>query len=100
MRRRLWFLTTSVVIVVAGLTTTADRPAEAAFPGVNGKIAFGRDLPENLEIFAMDPDGNGQTNLTNDVGADYFPAGSPDGRSIAFTRCPRPPTPATAKSSS
>jgi Tol biopolymer transport system component len=55
-------------------------------------IAFTRSLDDgNLEIFAMDPDGGGQTNLTNDAASDYAPAGSPDGRRIAFTRCPRPP---------
>ena len=40
MRCPLLFLTALAIILVAGLATTASRPAEAAFPGMNGKIAF------------------------------------------------------------
>ena len=39
------------------------------------------------DIYAMNPDGSGQTNLTNDLRADErSPAWSPDGTKIAFTR--------------
>ena len=48
-------------------------PAQAAFPGANGKIAFVRILtpaPDDFdyEIFTMSPDGTGITNLTNTPG--------------------------------
>jgi Bacterial Ig-like domain len=47
------------------LLTQAERPARAAFPGQNGKIAFVSDRDGNAEIYAMNPDGTGQINLTN-----------------------------------
>lgn len=68
-------------------------PAQAAFPGVNGKIAFSttrcQDQPGpaifNSEIFLMNADGSSQVNLTNAPGEnDDSPAWSPDGRRIAF----------------
>ena len=94
MRRRFLFMAAPVIILVAGLASPADRTAHAAFPGPNGQIAFDRQLTGgNSEIFVMHADGSGQTNLTNDPAFDYFPAGSPDGRRIAFTRCPQPPAP-------
>ena len=94
MPRRLVFLSATAIVLIAGVAATAIHVAQAAFPGPNGKIAFGRQLEGgNGEIFVMDADGSGQTNLTNDPAFDYFPAGSPDGMRIAFTRCPRPPAP-------
>ena len=33
----------------------------------------------------MNADGSGQTRLTNNLGGNYYPAWSPDGRRIAFT---------------
>ncbi len=50
------------------------------------KIAFrsGRDGLYNHEIYVMDADGSGQTNLTRTVGHDMFPRWSPDGSMIFF----------------
>ena len=50
----------------------------------NGKIAFTSDRDGNREIYVMNNDGTGQVRLTNNIGADSFPAFSPDGRKIAF----------------
>ena len=70
-------------------TTFGTRPAGAAFPGENGKIVY-EDLDLSTfdyEIFVMNPDGSGRTNLTNDGGddaEDRMPAVSPDGTKVAF----------------
>src|SRR3954452_5195686 len=61
-------------------------PAHAAFPGANGKIAFDR----GPDIWVMNQDGSGQTNVTNappDSGPGCgLPAWSPDGTKIACSQ--------------
>lgn len=59
-------------------------PAHAAFPGANGKICFVTDRDGNSEIYVMNADGTGQTNLTNNPAADSDCAWSADGTKIAF----------------
>ncbi len=60
--------------------------AEAAFPGLNGKVAFSSNRDGNSEIYVMAPDGSAQTRLTNNPAEDSRPAFSPDGHRIAFQR--------------
>jgi len=48
------------------------------------RIAFASDRDGDFEIYRMNADGSGQTNLTNHSGQDYEPAWSPDGTKIAF----------------
>jgi tol-pal system beta propeller repeat protein TolB len=75
-------------LVIAGLVLAGVPAATAAFPGANGKIVFDRDHdPTHRQLFAMNADGSGQIQLTNDPAPSYFASGSPDGRKIAFTRC-------------
>jgi uncharacterized delta-60 repeat protein len=50
----------------------------------NGKIVFESNRDGNSEIYSMNPDGTGVTNLTNNSAADTRPAASPDGSKIAF----------------
>ncbi|MGH2653622.1 MAG: TolB family protein [Actinomycetota bacterium] len=64
---------------------TPISPAAAAFPGANGKIAFTTDPGGDNEVYVMNADGSGKTNLTNNPGTDLQPAWSPDGTRIAFT---------------
>lgn len=92
-------LTGALVAATAALTLGA--PAHAAFPGSNGVIAFmcgkdahregGQVYPEG--ICTVRPDGTGLRRLDPDPvrfiaspGGDAWPAVSPDGRQIAWTR--------------
>jgi Tol biopolymer transport system component len=56
----------------------------ATFPGVNGEIAFDSNRDGNEEIYVINPDGTGETRLTNDPASDHNPRWSPDGTKIAF----------------
>jgi hypothetical protein len=45
------------------LALVGTKPAEAAFPGTNGDIAFTSSWDSNnFEIYSMDPDGSNPTN--------------------------------------
>jgi Tol biopolymer transport system component len=68
-----------LIAVLAATTALAlsATPADAAFPGENGKIAYACG-----GICTINPDGTGQTTLITYGGE---PAWSPDGSKIAFT---------------
>src|SRR5215216_4192378 len=72
--------------IVVVLLVDGTKPARAgAFPGTNGKIAFDTDRDGgNSEIYAMNPDGNQQTNLSRSV-ADISASYSANGKKIAFS---------------
>ncbi len=64
-------------------------PAQAAFPGANGKIAFVRCCTGGLhQIYTMNADGTGQTQVSNGAANDQNPSWSADGTKIAFTSGP------------
>ena len=77
---------TVLVATVLAVAATQD-PAEAAFPGKNGRIAFAM-FPEvgDAEIHTMLPDGSGPRPVTNNSTHDVRPAWSPDGTKLSFTR--------------
>jgi Tol biopolymer transport system component len=76
-----------------GLTQLTNNTASDTQPNFSpdgSQIAFQSTRDGNFEIYVMNKDGTGQTNLTKDpadkVDSDRFPAWSPDGTKIAFTR--------------
>lgn len=65
------------------------QPAQATFPGANGKIVFvAQTAPStnDYKLFSIDPDGSDETQLTLNTRGDDTPAWSPDGLRIAFRR--------------
>ena len=75
----------------APTATDAPRAQEAATPTATPapvetlyRIAFDSDRDGNSEIYVMNSDGSGQTNLTNNPAEDRGPRWSPDGSLIAF----------------
>src|SRR5205807_539535 len=75
-----WRLTFAILAALAlAVTGALAAPAEAAFPGGNGKIAFTTDRDGNNEIYLVKPDSTGLTRLTNNPASDSDPAWSPDG---------------------
>jgi hypothetical protein len=71
------------VTITATDSQGASRSTNFTLTGTlpNGKIAF----HSASNIFTMNPDGSGRTNLTNGPPGGSFPAFSPDGSKIAFT---------------
>ena len=54
-------------------------------PVRNARIAFSSAAHGNPDIYVINADGTGLTNLTNHLAEDMAPAWSPDGKRIAFT---------------
>jgi len=75
-----------VLLVVAAAAWFA-TPALASFPGGNGRIAFSSNADGDFELFTMNPDGSGRTQIThnsfdeqrmtyfNDVAPKWSPSG-------------------------
>src|SRR5918993_1993928 len=95
-RRSGVLLTLALGAALAALVALAGtaREAHAAFPGSNGKIVFasdrytgeGVDNPEgDYEVFTMNPDATGLTQLTKNTADDANPSFSSDGSVVVFT---------------
>lgn len=68
------------------LTTAADDDQAPAWSPDGTKIAFTSFRTGNAEVFVMNANGSGQTNLTNNPAEDFTPLWSPDGSRIGFVR--------------
>lgn len=68
-----------LAVAGAGLTTVGAAPAEATYPGDDGRIAFVRAN----QIYTMSPTGRSVTKLTS-AGKNYRPTWSPNGRLISY----------------
>lgn len=67
------------------LTRSGKRDGWPTWSPDGRRVAFESDRTGNLEIWAINVDGSGLTQLTNQPGDDMHPAWSPDGTKIAFT---------------
>jgi TolB protein len=77
-------LTLCVAIVGVLLSSI---PAHATFPGKNGKIVFQSDRSGAWQLYTINADGSGLTQITHLPPTDndlWTPAFSPDGKQIAF----------------
>jgi Tol biopolymer transport system component len=72
-------LCAAVLGLLGAVAVTAATPAYAAYPGLEGPIAF----VNSSQIFTVNPDGTGLVQLTRS-GRNFAPRFSPDGTRIAF----------------
>lgn len=66
----------------------AAAPVNATFPGQNGKIVFVGNQSGTWQLYTINPDGSGITQITNLPATEWdlwLPAFSPDGRRILFS---------------
>jgi len=68
--------------------TTLGQNFTPAWSPDGTKIAFMSNRTGIFQIFVMNPDGTGQTNISSSSSTDVLPAWSPDGTKIAFGRAP------------
>ena len=81
-------------VVAAGVMVAAClgwlSPAEASYPGTNGRVVFRRATDTSQNLMTMNPDGSDVKSLTEPSAfIDNNPAWSPDGSYVAFDRSPR-----------
>jgi WD40-like Beta Propeller Repeat len=81
----------ALVTLATVLAALAPAAAQAAFPGLSGKLAFSSPrsgFPTESNLFTMAADCSAQTQITSFNGDELYPAWSPDGTKIAFQQDP------------
>ncbi len=81
-------LRTGIAVAVAGLLVVSGLgagPAQAAFPGENGRVVFTAFAGDTQDIFTIAPNGFDLRNLTNHPNTDVDAAYSRDGSRIVFS---------------
>jgi len=75
----------AVLMACAVVVLVVSKKAEATFPGKNGRIVYTDwDAGKDYEIYTINPDGSGNTQLTHNNTDDIDPAYSPDGKKIVY----------------
>ena len=74
----------SAALVLALVPRTEPPSAERQDEIPPGRIAFTTDRDDNSEIYVMNSDGGGQTNLSRSPAREDEPDWSPDGQRVAF----------------
>jgi len=84
MKKRLAITAIAAVCALAALAALSGL-ARATYAGAtNGRIAFGMTVNGNVDVYTVQPDGQGLQRLTTDPGFDACAAYSADGSKIAY----------------
>jgi Tol biopolymer transport system component len=75
---------TRVLMIKRLMTPAVPTASEVVLGTVSGRIAFQTNRDGNLQIYIMNGDGSGLTNLTGNLGGGAQPVWSPDGSKILF----------------
>jgi Tol biopolymer transport system component len=78
-------LLTAAAVCSLAAAAALSGPVAATVPGGNGRIVFASNAGGQLDVYVVNADGTGRTNLTSSPGVDQDPAWSPDGTRIAFS---------------
>jgi len=81
---KLLVLSTALMLLLTACGGSATTPT-SALDVTKGLIAFSSQRDGYNEIYVMNADGSGLTNLTNNSADDWSPAWSADGAKIAFS---------------
>ena len=80
-------LVAAVLLAVGAAVMVSGVPAQAAFPGTNGAIAFVSDRDGTQQVYRMRADGSGERRLTDAAGLNSDPDWSANGKKVVFVNC-------------